>query len=217
MSKLISAFDACSIPAEGTKQVQWCWQRFSTTTRTLKHHMFKGFQVVQPWNHLVAQYNFFHLFSFTHLKTHSTKTAWRNKEFRNSYSQNQWDLGSSVSPETWASGYRYFCKIIAGGPLVPLNHTICKCIKNTHKETVLNMLIARLPAGPVHVNTAQFNTIFRKTMQQKTSSKQSPPKCFEAWPTTILFSKGDHLYCYQPSYYPPACYRLVSDGTLSRS
>ena len=157
------------------------------------------------------------MFSFTPLKSFSTKTAWRNKEFRKSYSQLQWDLGSSVSPEKRASGYRYFCKIIPSGPLVPLNHTICKCIKNTHKETVLNMLIAWLPAGLVHVNTAQFNTIFRKTMQQKTSSKQSPPKCFQAWSTTILFSKRDHLYHYQPSYYQPACYRLVSNGTLSRS
>lgn len=160
--------------------------------------------------------------SFTcfHLPTErpsQRKRAWRNQELRKSHSPNQRDLGSSVSPEKWASGYRYFCKINASGPLVPLNHTICKCIKNTHKDTVLTMLIQWLPAGLVHVNTAQFHTIFRKTMQQKTSSKQFLSQCFQAWSTTILLSKINHSYHYQPSSYQPACYRLFSNGTFSRS
>jgi len=150
--------------------VQWCWQHFSSHYQNFQALHVQGFSGGSTLKSI----------SFTHLRTYSTKPARRNKKFRKPYYQNQWDLGSMVSPEKWASGYRYFCKITARGPPVPLNHTICKCIKNTQKETVLNTLTAWLPAGLVHVNTAPFNTIFRKTMQQKTSSKQSPPKCFQA-------------------------------------
>lgn len=223
MSWLIGAFYACShctgaasLPPRGTERLHRCRQCLSRHYHNFEAPCLHGFSSGSILKSSCSTGEFLSLVFIHPLKDLPNKT-WRNEEFRKSNSPNQWDLGASLSPEKPPSGYRYFCKIIAGGPLVPLNHTICKCIKNTQKETVLNTLTARLPAGLVHVNTAQFNTIFRKTMQQKTSSKQSPPECFQARSTTELFSKRVHLYRYRPSYYPAACYGLVSNGTLLRS
>lgn len=74
-----------SLPSQGTEQVQY-------------------FSSVFKWFNPVALGNVFHLFSSTHFKTFSIKTAWRNKEFRKFYSPDQWD--SSITPIKWVSGYR---------------------------------------------------------------------------------------------------------------
>lgn len=75
----------------------------------------------------------------------------------------------------------------------------CKCMKIPTKKPSGQ---AQCPAaaGLGDVNTAPVNTIFRKTTQQKTSSEPSPPERSQAWSTTTLLSKSNHLYHSQPSH-----------------